>query len=375
MNPFKYSDDENINETQLTIALPSAIIGVAILSLPREVAIVTLHSDGWISILLAGILSTFIAVLGAKVAAQYQDKSFYDYTSFLVTKPIAIVIVAINIIIAIYLCAYATRNIAYISQQYLFEQTPIEVLALTFLLVVVYAVSGSRAGIFRLNLLFLPIILIAFLFVGIFNFTWIESSNYLPLFKTSFRDYLIGVTKSFEAYLGFQIVLFYVLIVHNPKKLTKTVVTGMSIPVIFYLFIYMMTIGIFGNEVTANLEFPTVELAKRVDIPGGILERIDPIVFSIWIMAIFNTTAIMFDVAIFLFSSIYTKTNKRLLTFIFAPIIYYVAMFPQQIDDVKAITEVMSQFIAYFSIVLIFGLYIIAKMRGGQKNDKNNRTN
>lgn len=366
MKPFKYSD-EKIDEFELMIALPSAIIGVAILSLPREVANVTLYSDGWVSILFAGIFFTFVAVIGAKLAALFPNKSFYDYTTYLVTKPVAIGLVIINAIIGILLSAYSTRSIAYVSQQYLFDQTPMEVLALAFLLVVIYAVSGSRAGIFRLNLLFLPIILFAFLLVGIFNITWVDTENYFPLFQSSLPDYFKGMTKSVEAFIGFGIILFYVTIVRKPKNLTKAVVIGMSIPIIFYIFIFLMTIGIFGNQVTGNLELPTIELAKRVDIPGGILERIDPIVFSIWIMAIFNSTAILVDIVVFLLTSVFTNLNKRIFTFTLAPIIYYLGMFPQQIDEVKLISETISQFTTYFTVSLIIGLFIIAKIRGVRK--------
>jgi len=78
MNPFKYSD-EQISENELMIALPSIIIGVSVLSLPSEVAKVTKFGDGWVSILLAGIIFTFFAILAAKLAALFPEKSFKSY--------------------------------------------------------------------------------------------------------------------------------------------------------------------------------------------------------------------------------------------------------------------------------------------------------
>jgi len=369
MNPFKYSD-EQVSESEFMIALPSVLFGVAILSLPRDIALVTLFSDGWVSILLAGIIFTFIAILGTKLAALFPEKSFLSYTSFLVTKPVAIVLTFINIFFTIFLSAYSIRSVAYISQQYLFDHTPMEVLALTFLLVVIYAVSGSRAGLFRLNVLFLPIILFTFLFVGLFNIKWIELENYLPMFQSSVMDYLKGITKSFGALTGFGIMLFYVVFIKKPKHLTKKVVIGMSIPIVFYVMIFLVTIGIYGNLVTGNLEHPTIALAKRIDIPGGIFERVDAVVFTIWIMAIFNTAAILLDISILLLSSIFKKMKKRMLTFILSPIIYYIAMFPQQVDQVKKILNFISQFNIYFICALIVGLFVIAKIRGVKSNDK-----
>lgn len=370
MNPFKYSD-EKISDTEFMIAIPSVIIGVGILSLPREVAIVTLFSDGWISILVAGIMVTFITILATKVAALFPGKSFLSYTTYLVTKPIALLFLFIIITVSLFFSAYSTRYIAYIAQQYLFEHTPMEVIALSFILVVVYAVSGSRAGLFRLNLLFLPIILFVFLFVGIFNVTWIERNNFLPLFQTDLKGYLLGIKETFTAFLGFEIVLIYTMLIKRPKNLTKKVIIGMSIPILFYIMIFLMTIGIFGYQVTANLEFPTIELAKRVDIPGGILERIDPFVFSIWTMTIFTTAAMLLDVVVFLLSSIFTKMNKRILTFILSPIVYYISMLPNQIDQVKYVTNFISVTATYLLTAMVIILFMMTKIRGVKNSESN----
>lgn len=370
MNPFKYSD-EKINDREFIIAVPSVIIGIGILSLPREIAIVTLFSDGWVSILLAGIIVTIFAIMATKVALSFPGQSFLSYTSYLVTKPIAFLFLAIIFLIAFVFSAYSTRYIAYISQQYLFEHTPMEAIALSFLLVVVYAVSGSRAGLFRLNLLFLPIILFIFLLVGILNITFIEKSNFLPLFKTDLKGYILGTKQSMTAFLGFEIVLIYAMLLKRPKKITRKIIIAMSIPTIFYIMIFLMTIGIFGNIVTANLEFPTIELAKRVDVPGGILERIDPFVFAIWTMAIFTTAAMMYDVCVFLLSSLFPKMNKKILTFILSPIVYYLSTFPLQLNQIKIVRDFIGEVSAICLMTIISVLFIMMKIRGGKKSEQN----
>lgn len=367
MNPFKYSD-EYISSNEFMIALPSMMIGVSVLSLPSEVASVTKFSDGWVSILVTGVIFTLFAVMGVKLASLFPDKSFFDYTSFLVTRPVAIVLVFINVFIALLLSAYSVRSVAYISQQHLFDQTPIEVLGLLFLLVIIYAVSGSRAGIFRLNILFLPIILGAILFVGLFNIQYFDPPNFLPVFKTTPKEYWLGMVESLEVFIGFGIVLFYVVMIKKPVKLTKKVVIGVSIPIVIYIMIFLTSIIVFGNIVTSQINYPIIALSKRVDIPGGIFERIESLFFTIWIMAIFNTVTIALDVAVFLLSSVFKQINKKILTFILSPIVYYIAMFPQQVDQVKKAGSIASQFTALFTCVLTIVLFVIAKIRGVKNN-------
>jgi len=309
-------------------------------------------------------------VLGTKLATLFPNQSFLSYTSFLVSRPVAIVLTLANVCIGLVLSAFSVRSVAFISQQYLFERTPMEVLALLFLLIVVYAVSGSRAGVFRLNVLFLPIILISFLFVGVMNIKWIETENLLPIFQTDVKDYIKGIGKTYEVFIGFGIVLFYTVIVKQPTNLVKKAVIGITIPIIFYIAVFLLSIGVFGNMVTENLNFPMIELAKRIDIPGGILERVDALVFTIWIMAIFNTVALALDVSVFLLTSIFKQIDKRILTFTLSPIVYYMSMFPQQEDQIKRLSSISSQFIAYFTIALTVGLLMIAKIRGVKRATK-----
>src|SRR5699024_11676935 len=99
----------------------------------------------------------------------FPGKPFLEYAPTLVTKPIAILFALVLIISHIFLAGFITRTVAYIAQQYFFERTPMEVLALLFLLFVIYAVCGSRVGLFRFNMLFLPIILFIFIFVCLFS--------------------------------------------------------------------------------------------------------------------------------------------------------------------------------------------------------------
>src|SRR5699024_10197434 len=166
---------------EFMIALPSMMIGVAVLSLPTNLAKVTLFADGWIVIVGGGILFILFASLATKLTMMFPGEEFYTYTSYLVGKPVALLFTFINACIGLFLSSFSVRSVAYISQQSFFEQTPMEVLALGFLLIVVYAVANSRIGIFRLNILFFPIILMSFIIIGIFNIKWFELSNLLPL--------------------------------------------------------------------------------------------------------------------------------------------------------------------------------------------------
>jgi spore germination protein len=267
------------------------------------------------------------------------------------------------------LSSYVVRNIASISKDYLLDQTPIEVIVLVFLLVVVYAVSGSRVGLLRLNMLFLPIIILATIFILLFSLKAFDFNNLLPMFKTSLPGYVKGIKSSLTSYIGAGIILFYIAFVKNPPKAPKAAVIGMSIPIILYVMIYLTSIGVFGDVGTANLVNPAIELAKRVEIPGMLLERVESLFFIIWLMAIFTTAAMAFDITVLAISSVLKKTAKIKIILILAPIHYYISMFPQDFIQVSKLGTILGYTVIIFSVSVTVLLLLIAKIRGVKSSE------
>ncbi|WP_047984598.1 GerAB/ArcD/ProY family transporter [Ornithinibacillus californiensis] len=369
MKSLEYGD-EKISEKEILIAIPSMVIGVGILSLPRRIADETIGSDGWIALVIAGAVCVLMIWLMAKLAARFPHQSFISYASIIVSKPIAKIITFLFAVLFISIAAFHIRVLGDTSQQYLFNQTPVEVVTLSFLLVVVYAVSGARAALFRLNMLFFPFIIFILLLVLIFNFRWIEPSNLLPVFQTNVKDYWKGIQTSTLSYMGFSIVLFYTAFARQPKKAPKIAVLGMTIPIVIYVFVYLTCLMVFGQISTSNLLFPTIDLAKRIELPGGILESVESVFFVVWTMGAFTTTAMALDVSILALSYIFNRMKKIGLVLILSPIVYYIALLPRDISQISLIAGLLGTIVISYSFLTTLVLFLIAKLRGVGRNDK-----
>ena len=369
MKTVKYAD-EKIKSWDIMIAVPSMVIAVGIIGFPRVLAGGTIAADGWVSIIFGGLIAVLFTWIVAKLAANFPNQSFLTYASSLVTKPIAIVLTFLFAINGILVTAFEVRSISDVSHQYLFEKTPIEVVSLTFLLVVVYAVSGARAGIFRLNTLFLPIIFLTTLFLVFFSIGYMEADNMLPMFKTDLHGYLRGAKDSTLSYTGISILLFYISLVRNPKRAPSRAALGMSSAVILYLFVYLTCIAIFGDITTANIRYPYIELAKSIEIPGGFFERTESIFFTIWIMAIFTTTAMALDISVMALNSIFPNITKMKIILFLSPFIFLLSLIPKDFLEMTTIAN----FLSYFGWGLTGGVVIlfwaIYKVKGVKQREK-----
>ncbi|MGJ9458422.1 GerAB/ArcD/ProY family transporter [Oceanobacillus sp. CF4.6] len=369
MSTFKYGD-EKIRTRDIMIAVPSMTIAIGILVFPRTLAEKTTSSDGWVSIMLSGLIAIMLAWSIAKIAANFPGQSFLSYASSLVSKPVAVILTFLFVIQGIILTAFEVRAITNIAHQYLFERTPNEIVALTFLLVVVYAISGSRAGIFRLNAMFLPIIFLTSIILIFFSIGYMEVENVLPVFKTDMQGYLQGTMESTLSYTGVGILFFYISLVREPKKAPAMAAFGMSWVVIMYIFIYLTCIAVFGNETTANIRFPFIELSKSIEVPGGFLERLESVFFVIWIIVIFTTAAMAFDVSVLALNSIFPNIGKLKIIFVLSPIIYLIVGIPQDFVEIGIFGEYIGYYGWGLSGMVVILLWIMYKVKGAKKGEK-----
>lgn len=363
MKRFAYAD-EKIGGKETMIAVSSMLIGGGMLTLPHALAMITTGSDGWILIIIGGLITLFVAWLITKLATGFPNQSFLTYASTIITKPVGILLTCLFSVIGLLIASYVIRNVANTAKEYLFNQTPVEVIALTFLLVVVYAVASARIGLFRLNMLFFPFLFFIIVLLMLFSLKWFDLDNLLPVFQTSPQSYFKGIGSVIPSYVGIFILLFYLALVEKPKEAPKMVAIGVCMPIVLYMVVFIMCIGVFGHAATADLMNPTIELAKRAEIPGGIFERLEIVFYVTWIMTIFNTATMAFDIAVLAIQSIFKRVDKIKIILILSPLAYMICMLPQNYIHLERFGAFVSYAASISTVSVTIILIIIAKLRG-----------
>lgn len=367
MRSFEYGDRE-IGHRELGFAVASVMVGIGILTLPKQLAGATVAADGWISILIGGLITVFFVYIVAKLGARFPGSSLLDYTSAITYRPIAVVLCGFFSLHFLMFTAYESRMLSMIAKQYLFVRTPTEALNLVFLLVVVYAVAGSSVGLLRLNMLFFPFVLTIALAVQFMNIGFIDAENYFPVFESSWLQIGEGSLHSAFSFLGFEILLVYMAYANQPKKVPKAAMLGAGVTMAFYMVVYLFAIGVFGTASAAEIQFPTIEIAKEVEVPGEIFERFESIFFTVWIMTVFNTTSMAYDVALHTLRTLLPKIKRIHMIFVLTPLIYLVGMIPDDYIELEALGGILAYSSIAVGMFIPLILYIMAVTRGvGQR--------
>lgn len=346
-NPFHRS----LTLIELAILVICNICGIGLLSLPNTIANGTLFADGWVILLGSGLVVVILGWVSTKLSTCFPKMSFYEYTSTLVSKPVAFFVSVIAICIYLCIAAYEVRSISMIVNLYLMENTDFKIIAFCFVLILSYGLCGSRMALVQFCIVGLYIVIVALILSFMLNINNLDFTHLFPILKTPPIGYIHALKKSGFAFLGFEVVLYYSFLINNPKKAPVYVVSALLVVVLLYTITYLVCICIFSQSVVKQLVYPVLELGKEVDI-GEFLERFDALFFMTWIITIFSTTIIYIDMIVIVLTSIFKKEKKQTFVFILMPIVYMISIFPNSQEEVRHFGN-MATTVNFFYILII----------------------
>jgi spore germination protein len=336
---FQYGD-EQIGAKEILFLLPSYIHGVLILTVPRLINKLTDFGNGWLCLVIGGLIATVFALITAKLAVRFRGETFLDYAGQIVSRPLAYIFTVMMLLHFMLITIYEVAAVGAITQMYLLPKTPYEVSSLVFLLVLIYGVSGSRAGLLRLNLLFFPIYTFILIVTHLSSLSDFDVSNLKPWYVADTTTMIQTTSETLLMVVGFEILLLYTTYTRKQVNVPKYSIFGMLITVSIIVFSYLMVIGIMGRKMPAELMFPTIDMVRVGASPAGFLERTDVLFFVIWTMSIFNTGAMALDALMIVLNSLFPKVRKMQGLLIMAPLIYVLSMQPPSVLDILGMLKI-----------------------------------
>ncbi|CAK7087328.1 endospore germination permease [Tissierella sp.] len=348
-------ESNKISTKQIRALVVSTIVGVGILSLPNEVAVL-LGKDGWIAIIIGGLLMAAGIIIINKLFDLYPDKDFFEIGEEVLGKWIFNIFLIFVFSYLVGLMSSVARNLAEILKAFLLETTPTEIMIVTFVLTTSYIARSEIQIIGRAAYLIYPVILGFIIFLIFVSLPNSDFTNILPVFQSSMKGLPKSIEVSFFSYLGFEILLFSIPFTEERKKTLKASLTGIGIVMAMYVIIFILCLSQYGIHHLQRQTFPTLSIIKEIDLPGYFIENLDGLVMAIWVLIVFATMASTYYSAGKVLSKLFITRDHSLFIIPLLPIVYIVSLIPQNIIEVN---KQLGTFINYSGLVSIFILPIL----------------
>ncbi|MDQ1001888.1 spore germination protein (amino acid permease) [Neobacillus niacini] len=295
-----------INAFMLVFIIHAAQVGVGLVGLPRVVYLEAKH-DAWISVFLAGMITSVVLTFMIQMLKQYDSADLYGIHVDIFGKWAGY---SLNIIYMIYMTStffVILMNYVEIVQVWIFPTLPTWQISLVLILLIIYAVYGGIRVV--VGVAFLSVIGTFWLVIVMFIPLQYGDFNHLfPIMNTNVKQLLRGAQSTTLSMLGYELILFVYPFVKEKHKAMFFVQIGNLITTIVFTLATLVCIVFFASNSLEKTIWPVLSMFKIVRLPN--LERFEFIAVSFWMLIILPNMCFYVWAASKGFSRILRKKQK-----------------------------------------------------------------
>lgn len=339
------------------------IIGVGIFSYPREIT-ERINNDGWIATILAGFIFLFVTYIIYSTIKINDFRPFSEIIKDNFGNFLGSIILIFFSIYVITLIAIQMRVFVEVVKKYLLYRTPVEFLLMVTILAGAYVIRAGFNNIVRFNeiaymIMIIPLVLVFFILLKQADFT-----NILPIMRSDIRQYPVAIYESLLPFTGIEIMYLILPIMKQRREMKKTAYKAIIITTIFYTIITILCIAVLTTSETKIMRWPTIVMVTSIDLPGLFVERWEGVIMTLWILFYFSTFINLFYFSCDIVKEVFKLEDIKLGLIFTLPIVYLIAIYPENIPEVYFFTKVIIRTMIIFNVIVLpLILYIISNIR------------
>lgn len=359
-----------ISSGQVFIFVVSGQIGFGILSMASTLAEDVGH-DGWIAIILAGIITAVLICLIVATMKRFNNLSIIEINNVIFGKYIGKFFSILAITYLTYSTVLMLRNFNNIIRMSALRVTPPLVLTSFIIIPIIYLSWYGLKYICRYSTLkiFLLILVVLYymLVIKYFRFTFLQPigvSGLKKIIKISFSP--------FTSFIGYELLTFIYPYIKDKKKLLKSALYANAFTVAFYVITVVTLTGFFGEVMLKQLIYPIFSLARAYRAP--IFERLDLFFISLWFPIMLSTVLVYYFCTYNslkkLFNIENNKPKSKILIWCFTIMIILLSRLPKDMIQLRSLFDQLG-YISTGYVGYVFICYLLSFIkREDKKNEK-----
>lgn len=305
---------DKVTPFQFLVLVIFFTIGSSILYIPSTLT-VAVKQDAWIAAIIGSLLGLLIVWFFTTISLWFPKLTYTETNEKIFGKIIGkfISLLFVFMVILYASALIAQSSIFLITQMY--PETPITFINLLMVIIVIMAVRLGIETIARSAEIFIFFYFFLFFILVLTISPQIDVENIEPLFQTKMSTLFNSSFKLTAVSTVNAIALFMIFpaFVNDIKKCRKNFYIGTLIGGAVIVTITMLCIFVLGSNTTARQVYPSYTLAKVINV-GDFITRIEALMATLWILALYFKVTIYFYAGVLGLSKILGVKEYRFLT-------------------------------------------------------------
>ncbi|HHY74874.1 MAG TPA: GerAB/ArcD/ProY family transporter [Bacillus bacterium] len=332
--------------------ITSVQVGVGVLGF-QPLLLVANH-DGWIAVLLAGLMVHFIIWILYKLI-QNGKGDLIDIHQQAFGKWVGNSFSLSVMLYYIFTCITVLRSYIEVVQVWIFPDLPTWSFALVFMMLIYYVVTGGFRTV--AGICFFSVIMPAYLALTFFfPLKFAKWENLMPLFDINIKPLFTASLHMTLSYLGFSVLLVFHPFIKDGEKTQKWAQLGTLVTTALYVFIEIITIVYYSRDQLKVVTWPTLGLWKIAELP--FVERFEFIGIATWLLVILPNITMFLWAASRIGKRVFGYKQKYFLVAILI-IVFVGCIYFESRETIDKLNSHVSNLGKYYNFVYIPFLFII----------------
>jgi spore germination protein (amino acid permease) len=357
------ANKNKITTNQLVFYIIQAQIGVGILSLPHDVALVS-KQDAWISTLMAGVLSQLIVFVFWGLSKRFPSLSLYQILPKLLGNFLGKFIIFSYALYFVVTGSLVLARYSDIIDKWILPRTPNWIPMVLILITCIYIVNAGFTSIARFYVLVSPIFVVLLILIA---YT-MKDANFLyifPIGDNGIQTIFKGTKEAAFSMLGFEVFLFIHPYVRSSAK-EKLIAISISNLFVTVYYTFMVFASLVYFETSADIALtpePILYMIKAYSFQ--VLERTDLFFLSLWLIVVATSIANWLLLSTIGIANLMKKKNYTSLLPFVAVAYLVLAILPDQGRDFEHFNQFLGPshyiFIVFIPVLLLVLALIFSK--------------
>ncbi|MFF3024291.1 GerAB/ArcD/ProY family transporter [Gottfriedia sp. NPDC057948] len=274
-----------ITFVQFILLIFGVQVGIGVISLPRVLE-EKAGTDGWISLLIGGLLSLLISIAIVKLREKDPNCSFNTYFTHCFGKVIGTIF---SIFFTLFFLGMGfvvfLRSVLFI-QSYILQDSSLFIILVLFLIPTYQFVTGGIQIIGKYVEIIFPIV-IFFLIMLLFTLKQSNIHFILPIIKDGWSPIFKAVPSTVTAFLGIEIIFILYPYLEEKEKALKGVMIANGMITFLYLYVSIICFVVYSPDEIKLIFEPVLDILSVIEFQY--VERLDFVLFSLFLMVISKT--------------------------------------------------------------------------------------
>ncbi|PWI58098.1 GerAB/ArcD/ProY family transporter [Sulfoacidibacillus thermotolerans] len=215
--------------------------------------------------------------------------------------------------------------------------TPTALIALSFLVVVVYYAHKGLEGLTRTAMIFSYIFVIGLGLLLLLPLSWFDSSLLLPLWGRGVKATLWFGTMNTSLFCNVLILSFMYPSIRNRNQFVYIGAVSILAAALIFSVVLVVFIGTFAVAPLGRVPFPLYQLARVIYV-GRFIQRLESIFVFLWVAAAIIKMGFGLWLSAYLYAYAFHMPVYRPLLFPFALLLYVLSFLPPDFPTVLALS-------------------------------------